>query len=1374
MTWTVRICVVVGVVVVRTSEAAFLFQTSPNYFVAGHQEYSSNGMSTLVSISTTTTVTRRWSRPSTSLIRSSATFILEQDNNSDSDNSSNRNQIVLHDHTEKLWSYFHNIQKARRQLRRRLQEQQQQPKQQGGVGSKHGNNHHHQHAAAPTSEDTVALTKPIRSLIAFFQQHPLSTLADDDDDETISSSSSTIVAKKQEREEFVSAWKGAIIEALRAAGEANDHVLILRLVDACISYQTVLASSNNISKNNYSNLRLPPRWLGEAMEALSRTQANVSKVKQLWKLALQQQQEQRLSEPLSAFELNVACKALARRNKPRAALELYRTSNIAGDAYTASTLFTILSESIQEDQAPLQEMTESNNDSLVSSKGSVCWQWNEAEVLLQEFSPVLNNHAICTALQLNERATTVFGGTTLRQQLVHHDGATIALNLFRRMMEEWKLIPDVVTCSWIMSALEKGCQYQEACALLQDMRQGGRRGSADDQTTTSSWLPLPPPNVYTYSLAISACAQCHQQDLALELLEDMRANRDPPPNTWVYNTAIAAVASSTATSALGLDHDDDDEQSASNQQPCQQPMALRLLRQMQQDSKQGLNTQPDTVTYNTVLAAFDGSTSKRFYQNVTNEDANYQAVLDLLQEMKQNGVERDCITYRHAILACQSAADLVLDLLERAIKDCSSARAPPPQRVGSETKTSNPYSLRLITSNNDNNRHSIKFVFHGAMSVLAVRGDWNRAHQILEKMKDGNVQPCQETWTYLLMALGRGGHALSIPTMLQAMQGDAVAAKTLWESTRMNVPSQVTLDVEIYSAAISACLDAHELTHALQVMSMMKSQGMAPTTASLEAITYAYARLALKAAAEETKEMRLRESRDAGNDDLVDDLLLQPQEQRVSVARAQCAFRLAQTLESAPAKLLSAVSRACAAAQLWQEGQIILRVLHGRAIREQGPRKHDVVNVLPNLHRSLLKMCASQGNITAALWYVEDIQGITRRLAFDDNTAAKSEGHKSAVGMPLNELHRLPQTVRIAGRNIGMKSEDWKLLIIAASKSGHWKVCINTLQLLQPFVEQTRPGSADEEIKKYQTYERLSRALIGTILCLEMRSQYGWVVRVMDDWIQWSGRRPPQEAVLSAFRILAARSRGEEVTTMLARVLQVPAHLSNETNDPNGASYEEILYVGAITSLHNNGLYDDADAVYLMGILQRHLAYEVAIDDSLMTLDLHGMNVAIAHAAVRITFQQEVLTSSWNQTASTSETNTQGKRSMWDKDMLIVTGRGRNSAQRMRPVLRPEIQRMLLEEFYPPLSTVSAPGNMGAIRVPAADIEAWLSHQREQRDVQLLTAANVLKELSSGNRLRRSIEMTLRKSSEPIIDFTKSVAKQKGPANTTNITAAVE
>ena len=49
------------------------------------------------------------------------------------------------------------------------------------------------------------------------------------------------------------------------------------------------------------------------------------------------------------------------------------------------------------------------------------------------------------------------------------------------------------------------------------------------------------------------------------------------------------------------------------------------------------------------------------------------------------------------------------------------------------------------------------------------------------------------------------------------------------------------------------------------------------------------------------------------------------------------------------------------------------------------------------------------------------------------------------------------------------------------------------------------------------------------------------------------------------------------------------------------------------------------------------------------------------------------------------------------------------------------------------------PGNMGAILVPGKDIEAWLQHQRQQKGECLLFVADVLRDISSGNRLEKAL-----------------------------------
>jgi len=116
---------------------------------------------------------------------------------------------------------------------------------------------------------------------------------------------------------------------------------------------------------------------------------------------------------------------------------------------------------------------------------------------------------------------------------------------------------------------------------------------------------------------------------------------------------------------------------------------------------------------------------------------------------------------------------------------------------------------------------------------------------------------------------------------------------------------------------------------------------------------------------------------------------------------------------------------------------------------------------------------------------------------------------------------------------------------------------------------------------------------------------------------------------VAAFRILCRRGRGDEVEHLLTRCLQ--PSISDE--DLDGASYQLSLFVSAITALHKAGLYNAADDVFIdavsRGVLPLNLAKQTFGIERRFTLDLHGMNVAVANSAVRVALQQEVLSTTW-------------------------------------------------------------------------------------------------------------------------------------------------
>jgi hypothetical protein len=319
-----------------------------------------------------------------------------------------------------------------------------------------------------------------------------------------------------------------------------------------------------------------------------------------------------------------------------------------------------------------------------------------------------------------------------------------------------------------------------------------------------------------------------------------------------------------------------------------------------------------------------------------------------------------------------------------------------------------------------------------------------------------------------------------------------------------------------------------------------------------------------------------------------------------------------------------------------------------------------------------------------------------------------------------------------------MKGEQWKLLLIAASKSAHWRVCFNTLQFIRPFVEATHPrhASSSELETLDRQYESLEHALTAAVFAFETRSQYAWAVRAIDDWIEWSGRRPPYEAVLSACRILAKRGMASQVKDVVDKVLSCPYTTTSMEFRSKYVltyhnSYEALISAEAITTLYKYGLYDVADEIYANAAAANYLPWAVVDTDmkatnmtSPLVLDLHNMNSAIAHSAVRVSLQ-----------------HIQGKvRQNSSRGLMIITGKGKRSAHRLRPVLRPEVQRMLTEEFYPPLSSSTMDGNMGALFVSSSDINNWNEHQQEQKGIRFLAVADVLKSITSGSRLRKALK----------------------------------
>jgi len=1084
-------------------------------------------------------------------------------------------------------------------------------------------------------------------------------------------------------DELGDAMNDILIHSFRKCGKAGDYRMIMSLMDAAIEFC-------------HGQPILSPRVFREALDALAQTDAGSSKLNRMWKLACSGLNV--LSGPVGAFELNIMLKSLGETHqKVGAALELYRSSDIIGDCYTASTLLNLLAFSIHENQEVSKDWKINESETF-----SPCWQYEQGVRLLNDFvlQGNLNNFVFSSALKLNERASEVFNQPGRR-----HKGAKAALSILG-IMKACNILPDEITCSHVLSTFDKQHEWKAALTMLHSME---KQKLFDEKLPT--WH-LPKPNTYAYSAAISACARCYEFDEAMQLLKRMQKD-GIETNTWVYNAALSACVSPIKKNRLK-----------------RVETALSLLDQMGSGPE---HSAPDTVSYNTVLAAMEGigqifrdRKGCRICEVNETEVGNTiwipseTLVSEILQEMSSNGIPRNALTYYNAIKASKSNSQAIFRYLDEAIAEIS---------LSSQTDISNESSLTGRAAD------GLLFVFNAALSTFGKGGDIDLIVRCFELMHITNTEPNHESIFHLVLGLGRGHNSRNILTLLKSLQGDQAASSILNEQYGLKpnyLLRQNSKEVEqLYAVSISACLGVTDIESATAVLNLMKENGVAATQSTMSEVAFAYTQLAVKAA---SRQSIIR--RKLGQHGLTEDLR---REGRIAKAHAERSSLTVQELRDPSAKLLSALSGAFAVTEDYARARSILKGLHNRAVAQQSDSMllsrsyQEIMNVLPGLHRSLLKICASYGNVTSAFSFVKDIQSFANEISSEGNELRLADAPLIAdVSEPMEQNKNsellFTRTHNDTARKIGMRGEDWKLLLIAASKSGDWKLCINTIQFLRPFVKATHPRRAPRKDSEYlsRNYRKLSRSLTALLLCLEARGQDAWAVRAIDDWIEWSGRRPPKEAVLTTIRMHASEDRGEAVNALINQILSI-----NPSTADRGANaqhtYEEIIYIGGITHLHKNGLYEDADELYLEALTKRHLPFNTSttLEDGQQKLDLHGMNVAIANSAVRTAFQQQILQ---------SEEST---------DLIIVTGRGINSFYQLRPIIRPEVQRMLLEEFYPPLSTTSIPGNMGALRVPSDDIQKWALHQRQQRGVKMLTLADALKNLS-GERLKRSSQVIAR------------------------------
>lgn len=137
------------------------------------------------------------------------------------------------------------------------------------------------------------------------------------------------------------------------------------------------------------------------------------------------------------------------------------------------------------------------------------------------------------------------------------------------------------------------------------------------------------------------------------------------------------------------------------------------------------------------------------------------------------------------------------------------------------------------------------------------------------------------------------------------------------------------------------------------------------------------------------------------------------------------------------------------------------------------------------------------------------------------------------------------------------------------------------------------------------------------------------------------------------------------------------------------------FYSAAITIYHQSGCFAEADALYQQAVLHGKVPVDVTLTPADHALDLHGMSAPVAAAAVRYALKR--IREEWWRCGPAAV-----------KDLVLISGVGKGSLVPFRPTLRPAVQDMLVEQYYPPIDSTTQPGNAGRVVVGRESLLAWL------------------------------------------------------------------
>ena len=259
-----------------------------------------------------------------------------------------------------------------------------------------------------------------------------------------------------------------------------------------------------------------------------------------------------------------------------------------------------------------------------------------------------------------------------------------SMSLLQQCQREPGVDPDIITYTNAMRACARAKKYKDAIELLEVLQDLGLK-----------------PDVYAYTAAIDACAKGKMWRKALDILDEMRT-RGVQPSEVTYSVAITACGNGG-----------------------QWERAMELLNQMRM-KRMPINV----ITYSSTISALAKAARRNLKGTVGGQgtaDELSTKALDLLGQMKKEGVEPDAYSYSGAISACASAGrwEEALDLMAQMKKGGPKTR---PNRI----------------------------TYTAAISACGRAGEWEHALRLFDEMRNDGLQADRISYNAVVSALRIG------------------------------------------------------------------------------------------------------------------------------------------------------------------------------------------------------------------------------------------------------------------------------------------------------------------------------------------------------------------------------------------------------------------------------------------------------------------------------------------------------------------------------------------------------------------------------------------------------------------------------------------